>query len=88
MDYTGQVRTRIADLAYLQRALVLSCRLPTSDSDELIAQPLLTAKKVNFLPKPPSNHCLTMALNFIELLKIAVLKKPVAVAPPNCLPPG
>ena len=87
-DFASQVRTRIADLAYLQRALILSCRLPSNISDEAIELPLITAKKVNYLPQPPSNHCLTMALNFIELLKSGLLKQPVSVAAPNCLPPG
>ena len=87
-DFPSQVRTRIADLAYLQRALILSCRLPSNSSEDELEPPLITAKKVNFLPKPPSNHCLTMALNFLELLKTGRLKQPVSVAPPDCLPPG
>ena len=88
IDHEGQTRTRIADLSYLQRSLILACRIDTDSTRSLSEVPLITSKKVNFLPKPPVCHCLTMALNFIELLKAGALKRPVTLVTPNSLPQG
>lgn len=88
LDFESQSRTRIADLSYLQRTLILSCRTNSNSSESITEIPLIQSKKVNYLPRPPSNHCLTMALNFIELLKTNALKRPTESVIPNSLPLG
>ena len=87
-DFAGQSRTRVADLSYLQRSIILASRFHPSSSDSLDDTPLLTVKKVNYLPKPSSIHALLMSLNFIELLKSKQLKQPITLATPSPLPPG
>ena len=87
-DFATQVRVRNSDLSYLQRGLILACRSYKTPSYTSFQQPLIKVKKYNYLPKPNDNHCLLMALNFLELLKTAVIQTPDTLPIHDPLPQG